>query len=318
MRHFKSGADLAREMGIEASKLEQTFKDYNDYATGKKKDPTGKRFFQNHPFHINDEFHVALMEPVLHFTMGGVEIDDQARVLIEDGKKPLAGLWACGELAGGVHGSNRLGGSALLGCVVYGRVAGSGAANYLFQDVLKNATVGPTSAQTRLRQISLHIDPMRPGRITVDWSGEGSGPAQESQLGGQITGSGGSILSSSEGQDVGKGKKAAKKFEVPNKEFTLEEIAKHNTNDDCWVAVNGLALNVTDFLENHPGGPKAILLYAGKDATEEFNMLHEKNVIEVPSPANTLMMTEICPRDSAWKSQGVDNVGSKNLRCMLE
>jgi len=42
-----------------------------------------------------------------------------------------------------------------------------------------------------------------------------------------------------------------------------------------------MALNVTEFLENHPGGPKAILLYAGKDATEEFNMLHDKNVIEV-------------------------------------
>ena len=286
MRHFKSGADLAKEMGIEKSKLEQVFKDYNDYASGKKKDPFGKKFFQNYPFEIEDEFHVALMEPVLHFTMGGVEIDDQARILIEDGKKALEGLWACGELAGGVHGSNRLGGSALLGCVVYGRVAGAGAANYLFQKVLSEGGRAG-SAQSRLQQISLHIDPARPGRITVDWNTGGAG-ALESQREGHDVGAS-SDPSSSSGNDSGKAKKPAKKFEIPDKEFSLEDIAKHNTKDDCWVAVNGMALNVTDFLENHPGGPKAILLYAGKDATEEFNMLHDKNVVEVSISSRTLL-----------------------------
>lgn len=274
MRYFKSGADLAKEMGIPISKLESTFKDYNDYSTGKRKDPFGKKFFQNYPFDVNDEFHVALMEPVLHFTMGGVEIDDQARVLVDNDQKPLAGLWACGELAGGVHGSNRLGGSALLGCVVYGRVAGSGAANYLFQQLLKGEAAG--SAQQRLQQISLHIDPSKPGRITVDWSG---------QSGGQVSaGAAQSASVSSDplsaGKDAGKAKQA-KKFEIPDKEFSLSDIAKHNTKEDCWVGVNGLALNVSDFLDNHPGGAKAILLYAGKDASEEFNMLHDKNVIEV-------------------------------------
>ena len=272
MRHFKSGSDLAKEMGIDVSVLKKTFDDYNDYASGKRKDPFGKKFFQNYPFDINDEFHVALMEPVLHFTMGGVEIDDQARVLTEDGTKPLYGLWACGELAGGVHGSNRLGGSALLGCVVYGRVAGSGAANYLFQDLLKG---GATSASSRLQQISIHIDPSKPGQIRVDWGSTtgSSGNQPEGQFGPSPV----QDLSPSE---AGKAKKPAKKFEIPDKEFTLADIAKHNTKDDCWVAVNGLALNVTGFLPDHPGGPKAILLYAGKDATEEFNMLHDKNVIE--------------------------------------
>jgi len=284
MRHFKSGADLAKEMGIEKSKLEQVFKDYNDYASGKKKDPHGKKFYQNYPFEIDDEFHVALMEPVLHFTMGGVEIDDQARILIDDGKKPLEGLWACGELAGGVHGSNRLGGSALLGCVVYGRVAGAGAANYLLQRLLIEGGTGG-SAQARLHQISLHIDPARPGRIVVDWNSGGAGASSGSQPTAVVQNDSGSSSdpSSSSGKDAGKVKKPAKKLEIPDKEFSLEDIAKHNTKEDCWVAVNGMALNVTDFLENHPGGPKAILLYAGKDATEEFNMLHDKNVIEVLS-----------------------------------
>jgi cytochrome b involved in lipid metabolism len=89
--------------------------------------------------------------------------------------------------------------------------------------------------------------------------------------------------------DPAKVKKPAKKLEIPDKEFSLEDISKHNTQDDCWVSVNGMALNVTDFLENHPGGPKAILLYAGKDATEEFNMLHDKNVIEVCFLSKTVL-----------------------------
>ncbi len=58
-----------------------------------------------------------------HVTVGGVQIDDLSRVISPSG--PIPGLFACGEMAGGVHGANRLGGSSLLGCVVYGRVAGA-------------------------------------------------------------------------------------------------------------------------------------------------------------------------------------------------
>lgn len=62
---------------------------------------------------MNDFFHVAIMQPVLHYTMGGLEIDDQSRVLGSN-DKPIHGLFAAGEVAGGVHGANRLGGSSLL------------------------------------------------------------------------------------------------------------------------------------------------------------------------------------------------------------
>lgn len=62
---------------------------------------------------MNDTFHVALMTPVLHYTMGGLEIDPETRVIDANGK-PIAGLFASGEVAGGVHGANRLGGSSLL------------------------------------------------------------------------------------------------------------------------------------------------------------------------------------------------------------
>ena len=62
--------------------------------------------------------------------------------------------------------------------------------------------------------------------------------------------------------------------------LTLDEVAKHATDKDCWVVVNGKVLNVTEFMEDHPGGKKAIMLFAGKDASEEFNMLHKPSVVE--------------------------------------
>lgn len=57
-------------------------------------------------------------------------------------------------------------------------------------------------------------------------------------------------------------------------------MARHNNKDDCWVIINGQVLDVTNFLNDHPGGAKAILAYAGKDATEQFNLLHKPDVIE--------------------------------------
>jgi succinate dehydrogenase/fumarate reductase flavoprotein subunit len=62
---------------------------------------------------MDDVFHVAIMTPVLHYTMGGLEIDSESRVIDTSGK-PIPGLFAAGEVAGGVHGANRLGGSSLL------------------------------------------------------------------------------------------------------------------------------------------------------------------------------------------------------------
>ena len=60
--------------------------------------------------------------------MGGLSISAKAEVLSNG--KPIPGLYATGEVCGGVHGKNRLGGNSLLDCVVYGRVSGSTAAAY--------------------------------------------------------------------------------------------------------------------------------------------------------------------------------------------
>ena len=66
----------------------------------------------------------------IHHTMGGLKIDPQTRVLKEDGTV-IPGLFAAGEVTGGVHGGNRLGGNAVADIVVFGRIAGEQAAEYI-------------------------------------------------------------------------------------------------------------------------------------------------------------------------------------------
>merc|ERR1712060_592486 len=66
--------------------------------------------------------------------------------------------------------------------------------------------------------------------------------------------------------------------------YTLAEVGKHTTKADCWVVVNGEVLDVTKFLSEHPGGELAILTFGGKDASEEFNMIHPPDVIPKYAP----------------------------------
>jgi len=66
--------------------------------------------------------------------------------------------------------------------------------------------------------------------------------------------------------------------------YTMDEVKKHTTKGDCWVVVSGQVLNVTNFLSEHPGGELAILTFAGKDATEEFDMIHPPDVIGKYAP----------------------------------
>ena len=282
-----SGKELAKEIGCGERALQKTFTDYNAIAEGKKKDPFGKKFFHNLPFDINDTFHVAVMEPVLHFTMGGIEINDKAQVLNSEGK-PFEGLYACGELAGGVHGANRLGGSSLLGCVVYGRVAGDSASQYLFQKVLSG---GISTAAQRLGQISLHIDPNVPGKISVEWangseassSTSSSTSTTQSTIDQQKQKSSAPVMKGDKADSTDPGKVTKPndpaEFRVPETEFSMEEVAKHNKKDDLWIVVKGVVLDVTNWLDEHPGGPQALFSHMGRDASEEFEMLHDDEVI---------------------------------------
>ncbi|KAK2073940.1 hypothetical protein P8C59_008179 [Phyllachora maydis] len=276
-----SGKELAKEIGCTPDHLQQTFQTYNAIAEGKQKDPWGKKFFHNMPVDIDDTFHVAVMEPVLHFTMGGIEINDRAQVLNQS-QQPFEGLFACGELAGGVHGANRLGGSSLLGCVVYGRVAGDSASNYLFQQALQ----GTAGATSRLGQIALHIDPSQPGKISVEWAAGASSSSSDVPRS-QTTSASGPSPRKQDGKVASK-PNDPKSFSVPEKEFSMDEVAKHNKKDDLWVVVKGVVLDLTNWLDEHPGGPQAIMNFMGRDASEEFEMLHDDEVIPKYAPQQVI------------------------------
>lgn len=285
-----TGVELAKEIGCTPDHLQKTFKTYNAIADGKEKDPWGKKYFHNTPLDVDDDFHVAVMEPVLHFTMGGVEINDKSEVINKD-KQPFEGLYACGELAGGVHGANRLGGSSLLGCVVYGRVAGDTASNYLFRKALKGAGAGGvSSAAQRVGQISLHLDPNAPNRVTVEWNATGAAPSGgsgPSAFAEQAPAS--TATPAAAPVEAAKASKPdPKNFKVPETEYSMEEVAKHNTKGDLWVVVKGVVMDLSNWLEEHPGGVQAILNFMGRDATEEFEMLHDDEVIPKYAPEQVI------------------------------
>merc|ERR1712004_554184 len=151
------------EYKIPLANIEETFKDYNALAEKQTKDPDngpyeaygggkswdkwGKKFFHNLPLETSDSFHVAIVTPVIHYTMGGLKINPCAECLGKD-DKVIGGLYGTGEAAGGIHGSNRLGGNSLLDCVVSGRAA----ARYLTAANIKyiEAAKAGTSAASRL------------------------------------------------------------------------------------------------------------------------------------------------------------------------
>jgi len=66
--------------------------------------------------------------------------------------------------------------------------------------------------------------------------------------------------------------------------YTMHEVEKHASQQDCWVAINGKVCNLTEFMAVHPGGIQPILSKAGKDATSEWNAIHNKDAIEKIAP----------------------------------
>ncbi|KAL4966160.1 putative FAD dependent oxidoreductase [Aspergillus stella-maris] len=106
--------------------------EYADIVAGKKEDPFGRPAFGNWSLtdvQADSVAYVGKVTPVLHFTMGGVIFNDESEVLDDQGQA-IPGLWAAGEVTGGLHGHNRLGGSSLLECAVFGRIAGDQAASF--------------------------------------------------------------------------------------------------------------------------------------------------------------------------------------------
>lgn len=113
---------VAQYMGISEDVMLSTLQDYQKAAAAEQ-DDFGKTRFPAVP-KPEGIFYVGQVEPVLHYCMGGIQINPKGQVVGSGNIIP--GLYACGEVAGGVHGENRLAGNSLCECVVFGRIVGQG------------------------------------------------------------------------------------------------------------------------------------------------------------------------------------------------
>jgi len=115
---------LADWMGLPVDIIRKTIVQYQDDSEGGL-DQWGKSSFRGVAHtNLNTEiFYAGTVTPVLHYCMGGITIDTEGNVL-DDNNTPIPGLHAAGEVSGGVHGNNRLGGNSLLECTVFGTIVG--------------------------------------------------------------------------------------------------------------------------------------------------------------------------------------------------
>lgn len=119
-------AELAGLMQIDPTVLEQTVAGYNEYVKGKS-DPDFGRTSLNVEL-VTAPFYYVEISPAIHHTMGGVTINTNCEVINNSGEI-VEGLFAAGEVTGGIHGGNRIGGNAVADITIFGRTAGANAAN---------------------------------------------------------------------------------------------------------------------------------------------------------------------------------------------
>ena len=128
--YTKTGAtyeELAKELDVDPATFANTMETWNGYVEAKNDPDFGRTSFAN-PLN-NGPYYAIKVTAGVHHTMGGVTINSATEVLKKDGTV-IPGLFAAGEVTGGVHGANRLGGTAVADFVVFGRIAGESAANY--------------------------------------------------------------------------------------------------------------------------------------------------------------------------------------------
>ena len=137
-----TGDGITMAVAAGAATLRKTIEDYDAYVMGTadsleveklsvrgtvgevEQDENGK--YKPETYKL-DPIRVRFMAPSTHHTMGGVKINTDTQVIGTDGSV-IPGLFAAGEVTGGIHGANRVGGNALVDCITYGRIAGRKAA----------------------------------------------------------------------------------------------------------------------------------------------------------------------------------------------
>ncbi|CAB9500490.1 Succinate dehydrogenase [ubiquinone] flavoprotein subunit, mitochondrial [Seminavis robusta] len=294
---------LAKWMDVPVVRLVETFQDYEKAkVTGK--DVFGKTVFKGLPSNWDDTaFYVGTVTPVLHYCMGGLSINTNGQVLKEDGV-PITGLYAAGEVTGGVHGQNRLGGNSLLECTVYGRKIGrsvfvqnesTASDNHKPRNDNKNVN------EETLSTISWHELETHSSREDL-WMAV-NGLVYNLTRFAKVHPGGSSILESLAGGDaseafatvhspqllpgdvvVGRMDPTEPAASATTDRFiTLAELKQHSSPEDCWVVFHGQVYDMTDFSKTHKGGAYLIQKYAGKDATDTFKVFHKKDKLALVS-----------------------------------
>ena len=123
----KTYEELAEAMGVDSAAFAETMANWNQCVADKTDAEFGRTSFAN-PLDTAPYYAIKVTAGV-HHTMGGLKIDTNTEVLDADGNA-IPGLFAAGEITGGVHGANRLGGNAVADFTVFGRIAGKAASDY--------------------------------------------------------------------------------------------------------------------------------------------------------------------------------------------
>ena len=121
-------SELANNINVDYNNLEKTINSYND-AFEKNIDEFNKTTFP-YKFNLNDTIYSMIITPSIHYTMGGLKINNKGEVL-NSNNETIKGLFGAGEVTGGVHGGNRLGGNSLAEGGVYGRISADSAVDYI-------------------------------------------------------------------------------------------------------------------------------------------------------------------------------------------
>ena len=113
--------ELAKQLSIDPETFVTTINNYNTYVDQGEDPEFGKDVFDLKV--VTAPFYATPRKPAVHHTMGGLKIDTKTHVLDQSGKI-ISGLYAAGEVAGGIHAGNRLGGNSLTDIFTFGRIAG--------------------------------------------------------------------------------------------------------------------------------------------------------------------------------------------------
>lgn len=177
--------ELGEAIGIDGAALGETLAAYAGYQASGTDADFGRESMElplDQP-----KYYAALCAPAIHHTMGGVKINTNCEVLKEDGSA-IPGLYAAGEITGGVHGANRLGGNAVTDIVVFGRIAGTAAEAYV------EANGGHTEAEITADAGEENAAPAVQGNYK-DGVYEGTGKGNNGDITVEVTVEGGSITS---------------------------------------------------------------------------------------------------------------------------